>query len=137
MLGRLFSSLGLGLLLALCGISLAAFFASVASLPRLAVLAVELLRGLLKLSYYLYAAMLSRIQPISASVVGLDLLAPLPRTVCTMLFSLTAGYAVLTWLGWLVNFWWLGLFACHGLVVGVAWDSLVEPSSFQMGERIP
>jgi hypothetical protein len=137
MLFRLLGNLGIGVLLGLCGGVLVAALTVLANLPRIADLFMRLLRGLLRLSYFVYSAMLTRLQPWVRRSIGLDLLATQPRVILCLLFSLSLGGALLFWRDWSPTIWLFAISAMHGLAVGLAWDNLVQPGGFQLGQQHP
>lgn len=137
MLLRLLGNLGIGALLGLCGGVLVAALTVLANLPRIADLFMRILRGMLRLSYFVYAALLNRLQPWVRRRIGLDLLVTQPRVILCLLISLSLGGALLVWRDWSPTFWILGFSAMHGLAVGLAWDNLVQPGGFQLGQQHP
>lgn len=137
MLFRLLGNLGIGFLLGLCGGVLVAALSVLANLPQIADLIMRILRGLLRLSYFVYAALLNRLHPWARRTVGLDLLATRPRVILCLLFSMGLGGTLLVWRDWSPTIWLFAISATHGLAVGLAWDNLVQPDGFQLGQQHP
>jgi len=120
-----------------CGSGLLALMGAITNLPRILTGLSMLLRFFLRVSYHLYAWVLTRLQPLAFSTLGLTLLAERPRTLASALLSLGLGWGLLCLLGWSLNTWWLLIFAAHGLLVGLAWDRITQPEAFQLGEKLP
>lgn len=135
MLGRLFRNLLFGLIISAIGALIMAVIGLIANLPRIIQGLLMVLRLLLRFSYQAYALILGSVQPQLLTATGVDLLEPTLRTMLCILLSAGIGGGVVTLLGWQIGLWWLGAFILHGLVVGLAWEQIVRPGEFQLGER--
>lgn len=102
-------------------------------LPALVKFARLCLRGFLILSFRLYRLLLKPIAPVVQRYVGVDILSGMARVVATLLLSLVLGFVLLLVMQWPVAIWNIGLFALHGLLVGLAWDEMEHPSDLRMG----
>lgn len=96
----------------------------------------SLFRRMLRASYYFYASILYWLRPRVAQVIDLDLLSPVPRTLCTTGFSIGLGWGMLALVGLHMPTWLLILISLHGVVVGWSWERLVRADDFQFGTRL-
>jgi len=105
-------------------------------LPRLFKLVRHLIRGILIVSYRLYAMILSPVAPVLEQRLGINILAGFSRVIATSFLSLLFGLPLV----WLATGSVLGfasmLLIIHGLVVGVVWKEIEEPGDLQLGAKI-
>jgi hypothetical protein len=111
---------------------LVSFATFIRNLPALADFLRRSLRWGLLLSYRVYNTILSTIQ----RVIGINLLADLPRILMSLVISLLPGVGLHLLLGAELRICTLAPFALHGLLVGYLWDELVEPGGIRLGERL-
>ena len=133
MITRLFGSLALGMSISICGGALIGLVGLLSNLPRILAGLGAITRSVLKASYQLYAWVIGSFQ----RWLPLDLLAPRPRTAASVFLSLGLGWGFPTIIGWQVAWWWLLICGLHGLIVGIAWEKMAIPSTFQLGEQWP
>ncbi len=96
----------------------------------------NLLQRFLSASFYFYASILNRLRPYVGQITGLDLLAPVPRTISTIILSLGLGWGVFVLLGWAIPTWLVILHLLHGTFVGWSWERIVLPDNFHLGTRL-
>jgi len=96
----------------------------------------NLLQRILSTSFYFYASILNRLRPHVGQITGLDLLAPIPRTIFSAILSLGFVWVVFELLGWTMPTWLLILLLLHGAFVGWSWQRIILPDSFHMGTRL-
>lgn len=133
----MFGNLLFGLCFSICGAASFAVIGLLMNFPRLLQGLLALLRLFFRLSFQVYAFCFGRLRPIIFSATGIDLLLPKERTLAAALSSLLIGSGIFLWLGWDISYWWLTLFAIHGLVVGISWEQIEHPGEFRLGERLP
>ena len=105
-------------------------------LPEVIALLQGSLRWILILSFRIYQAILSRLAPLSQRWLGVELLAPWPRTAASLILSLALAALLPLLLGWRLRLWMGLLPGLHGLLVGGLWDELAEPGGIRLGERL-
>lgn len=137
MIGRLLSSIALGLCISVCGGGLIFLVATLANLPRILTGLAMLWRFMLRTSYLVYAWLFSQVQPLLLRSIGFDLLTKVPRALASVLLSLGLGWGLMAMLGWQFSIWSLLGFGGHGLLVGLAWHKIIRPDEFQLGEKLP
>ena len=93
------------------------------------------LRSLLRFSFEIYSALLSRIRVWVLYYTGIDLLRPIPRTMTTFTLSLLIGWGGASLIGVALSGWMIALLSLHGLFIGLAWEQITTPDDFQLGGR--
>lgn len=94
------------------------------------------LQRFLRGSYALYAGVLGWLRPYAFQVVGLDLLATIPRILFSLGVSMGFVITAFALIGLRVPAWLLIVALVHGLYVGLAWGEIVRPDEFQFGMRL-
>ena len=133
---RLFSTLIVGS----CFLSVTLFFLSLAAslrmLPKLIGFLMQVLRGLMILSYRLFTIILDSLADPVYRLFIVDLYALFARTIVTTLLSASVGLSIhlLTDLSW--SIWIIAGCAIHGILVGLIWDKFLEPGGLMLGINI-
>ena len=94
------------------------------------------IRGLMILSFRLYALMFNRLNPFLESQLGIDVRSGVPRlSACILLSSIFWGLVLLI-SGLTIPVWTIILPILHGTFLGLAWDEIEKPEGLQLGVNI-
>jgi hypothetical protein len=132
---RIISSILVGVCLSSFGIILMSLLLQLRNLPRMLSGLKSSLRSLLRFSFEIYAALLTRIRVWVLYYTGIDLLMPIPRTMTTISLSLLIGWGGMSLIGLALTGWMVALLSLHGLFIGLAWEQITTPDDFQLGGR--
>ena len=133
---RLFSTLIIGS----CFLSATLFFLSLAAslglLPKLIGFLMQVLRGLMILSYRLYTFLLDGLADPVYRLFVVDLSALFARTIFTTLLSASIGLSIhlFTDISW--SIWIIAGCALHGILVGLIWDKFLDPGGLMLGVNL-
>lgn len=126
--------------LGLCIFSLIQFFLSLAIVFRLLPHSLRAfrfaLRGLVILSFRLYWLVLRRLAPVINQLLGVDIVAGVPRILACIALSVILGTTFVLIVGRGITGWTVALFLVHGLLVGLTWDEIEAPGGIQLGVPI-
>jgi len=109
---------------------------SIRLLPRLLKFLWRCIQGFLILSYQLYAILINRLAPMMDRYLHIDLLNNLWRLVTSLIFSVALGILVVYLADPIAIEWVIIPAMLHGLIVGLAWDKLLQPGGLQLGVEI-
>lgn len=132
---RILGTILVGMCLSSFGVLLMTLLLSLRNLPRLLANLKNWLRNLLRFSFEIYAALLTRVRVWVLYYTGIDLLLPIPRTMTTIALSLIIGWGGMSLIGFTLTGWMMALLTLHGLFIGLAWDQITTPNDFQLGDR--
>ncbi len=96
----------------------------------------HLLRSFLRASFRLYARILNPIRGTVYEFTGVDVVAPLPRTVVTTVLSILLGLVIMLLFSWQIRWRVVAMFAIYGAFVGLAWESILHSDDFQLGVNL-
>lgn len=133
---RIISSILVGICLSSFGIILMSIVLQLRHLPRMLSGLRNGLRSLLRFSFEIYSALLTRVRVWALYYTGIDLLMPIPRTLTTIALSVLIGWGGASLIGLVLSGWMVGLLSLHGLFIGLAWEQITTPDDFQLGGRV-
>ena len=126
--------------LGLCLVSINLLFVMLAMLfgrlPAIIDFLRRLLRWILLVSFRLYYALLSRLQPTLENSFGLNLSSGAPRIIACSLLSLAILTFFLAITSLSFSVWGLAVAVLHGIVVGIVWEDALEIGSLHLGSRL-
>ena len=125
-----------GVCLSSFGIILMSLLLQLRNLPRMMSGLRDSLRSLLRFSFEIYSALLTRIRVWVLYYTSIDLLMPIPRTMTTIALSLLIGWGCMSLIGLALADWMIALLSLHGLFIGLAWEQITIPDDFQLGGRV-
>lgn len=108
-------------------------FLIIRNLPKILQALQRGLRGLLRVSFRLYNTIMSPLRVWLYQKSGVDIYAPLPRTLATIVLSLGIGTGIMAIFSLSIRPWILILLGLHGLFIGLVWENILRPEEFQMG----
>lgn len=133
---RLFGQLVTGACVAAMNLAMITMTVLVRLLPHLVNLVRAILRGLLGLSFRLYALILESLAPLVYRYGRVDILTGYWRLGVSLFLSLSLGLLILVLTRLPVTRWSVGLLILHGLTVGLVGDEFEGPRGLQLGMRL-
>jgi hypothetical protein len=109
-----------GVCLSSFGIILMSLLLQLRNLPRMMSYLQNSLRSLLRFSFEIYSALLTRIRVWVLYYSGIDLLMPIPHTMTTIALSLLIGWGGMSLIGLALADRMIALLSLHGLFIGLA-----------------
>lgn len=128
------------LIIGVCAFSLLQGAIGLAAVLRLLPALLSLARYLTRLffvgSFRLYRLLLTLAGRWLKRFAGIDILTGIPRLIATLLLSISLWLATVLLLRVSLSVWIFVPAVLHGLIVGLLWDDLAQPSELQMGIKL-